>query len=46
MRVDVTPATEDAARTEVWTEVAFDYQNSQLTFNADAAGLYLLVPAE
>lgn len=46
MRVDVTPATEDAVRTEVWTEVAFDYQNSQLTFNADAAGLYLLVPAE
>ncbi len=44
MRVDVTPATETAGHTEVWTEVAFTFENGTLTLETDTAGLFLLVP--
>ena len=46
VRVDVTPATETTERTEVWTDVAFTFENGRLTFETDVAGLFLLVPME
>ena len=45
VRVDVTPAAEDAERTETRTAVEYTFENDILTFEADAAGLYLIVPA-
>lgn len=42
VRVDVAPATEGTARAEVWTEIAYTCENGTLTFETDAAGLYLL----
>ena len=44
VRVDVTPATETAGRTEGWTEVAFTFENGMLTLETDTTGLFLLVP--
>ncbi len=46
VRVDVTPATEETERTEVWTEIPFSYENGELTFETDIDGLFLLIPAE
>lgn len=46
VRVDVTPATETIDRIEVWTDVAFTFENGRLTFEADVAGLFLLVSME
>ena len=46
VRVDVTPATADAARTEALTDVPFRMDGGKLTFTAEKGGLYLLVPAE
>ena len=46
VRVDVTPVTETTERTEVWTDVAFTFENGRLTFETDVAGLFLLVPME
>lgn len=43
LRVDVTPATETAERTEIRTPVEFTFENDLLTFEADAAALYLIV---
>ena len=46
VRVDVTPATADAARTEALVDVPFRMSNGQLTFTAEVGGLYLLISAE
>lgn len=46
VRLDVTPATADAERTEALTDVPFRMSNGQLTFTAEVGGLYLLVFAE
>lgn len=46
VRVDVTPATETAERTESWTEVEFRFADGQLTLSTDVIGLFLLVAAE
>lgn len=43
VRVDVTPATEETDRTEVRTAVDYTFENDVLTFEADAAALYLLI---
>jgi len=43
VRVDVTPAAGDAERTEVRTAVPFTHENNILTFEADAAALYLII---
>lgn len=43
VRVDVTPATEQTERTEVRTADDFTFENDLLTFEADAAALYLLL---
>ncbi len=46
VRVDVTEETETAERTEVWTEIVFTYENGELTFDTNKAGLFLLLPIE
>lgn len=46
MRVEATPATADAERTEALIDVPFRMDGGKLTFTAEVAGLYLLVPAE
>jgi len=43
VRVDVTPAAGDAERTEVRTAVPYTFESDVLTFEADAAALYLLI---
>lgn len=45
VRVDVTAATDTAPRSETWTDIPFTYENGILTFETDAAGLFLLIPA-
>ena len=45
VRVDVTPATETTARTETRTPIAHTLQHGKLTFQTNAPGLFLLVPA-
>ena len=46
VRVDVTATGEIAEYAEVWTEIPFTYEDGILTFEIDAAGLFLLLPAE
>lgn len=46
VRVDMVPVAEDEAATEVRTTVPFRLVDGNLSFTTDAAGLFLLVPAE
>ena len=46
VRVDVTEAGEDTERTEVWTEIEYNYEDGVLSFDTDAAGMFLLLPVE
>lgn len=46
IRVDVTPATEAAERSEIWTEIVYRLDGGALTFTAEEPGVYLLVTAE
>ena len=41
VRVDVTEAGEDTERTEVWTEIEYNYEDGVLSFDTDAAGMFL-----
>ena len=43
IRVDVAEDAETAERTEIRTAVEFTHENDILTFEADAAGLYLII---
>ena len=45
VRVDVTPETEEAPRTENWENVDFTCENGVLKFETDKAAVYLLLPA-
>ena len=45
VRVDVTAATETTPRSETWTDIPFTFENGTLTFQTDAEGLFLLIPA-
>lgn len=44
VRVDVTPATEEIERAEVWTELAYTFEDGVLTFETETDGLFLLLP--
>lgn len=44
--VDVTEATETTERAEVRTEIPYTYEVGTLTFETDAAGLFLLLPTK
>lgn len=46
VRVDVTPAAGTTPRTEVLTYVPFAFEDGKLTFETDAAGLFLLIPKQ
>jgi hypothetical protein len=46
VRVDVTEATETTARTEVWTEIPYTYEDGIMAFETDATGLFLLLPTK
>lgn len=46
VRVDVSQTMEQVERTEVWTDIAFDYENGELSFETDVAGLFLLLPIQ
>lgn len=45
VRVDVTPETDEAERTEVWNEIAYTFENGVLSFETETDGLFLLLPA-
>lgn len=46
VRVDVPEGGEDTERTEVWTEIKYSYEDGVLSFDTDAAGVFLLLPVE
>ena len=46
VRVDVTEADEDTEHTEVWTGIEYNYEDGVLSFDTDAAGVFLLLPVE
>lgn len=46
VRVDVTPAAGTTPRTEVLTYVPYAFEDGKLTFETDAAGLFLLIPKQ
>lgn len=46
VRMDVPPATESTGCTEVWMDAAFAYEDGNLTFETDMAGLFLLIPKQ
>lgn len=46
VRVDAPRTTEQVERTEVWTDIAFTYENGELIFETDVAGLFLLLSVQ
>ena len=46
VRVDVPEGGEDTERTEVWTEIKYSYEDGVLSFDTDAAGVFLLLSIE
>ena len=46
VRVDVTEAGENTERTEIWTEIEYTCEAGVLSFDTDAAGIFLLLPVE
>lgn len=46
VRVDVPEGGEDTERTEVWTEIEYSYEDGVLSFDTDAAGVFLLLSIE
>lgn len=44
VRVDVTPSSENAPRTEIWTDIPFTIDNGKLSIETDTEGLFLLIP--
>ena len=46
VRVDVPEGDDDTERTEVWTEIEYSYEDGVLSFDTDAAGVFLLLSIE